>query len=355
MVEYRSYDADIEAITPELQQINITYCPDAASWYTWLSRTLVVVELAPTGGMTRVNDQTDSTDPAAVNSRIFVGNLNTHVVSKEDVERLFKRYGRIIGLSKHKGYAFVQYTDAYDARNAVLGEDGRTIAGQILDVNMVSESKPHDVDCKRQNLAPDLFATPGQLDTPVKRARAEPLAFRPASAISGGNKGGGMKKLRTYAEPHILICGNCREVFPSLQKLLDHKRLRCRLRFTCRCHVVRLFPAESLPVIQLPICVQCLARCGSWWELTCPFETTQGYHHPLEAATNSDEHHQKSLKSDKAMTSPNHDGGCEEAASLASDCRSDDWASIVVECASQGSNGAHSAAILSTRLWMGCI
>ncbi|XP_075740986.1 heterogeneous nuclear ribonucleoprotein C-like 2 [Rhipicephalus microplus] len=180
--------------------------------------------------MTCVGDQTNSTDPAAVNPRIFVGNLNTHVVSKEDVERLFKRCGRIIGLSKHKGYAFVQYTDAYDARNA--------------------------------------------LGSPVKRARTEPLAFRPASAISGGNKGVANKKLRTYAEPDILICGNCREVFPSLQKLLDYKRHRCRLCFTCRCHVVRLFPAESSPVIQLPVCIQCLALCGSWWELTCHFEDT---------------------------------------------------------------------------------
>ena len=32
----------------------------------------------------------------------------------------------------HKGYAFVQYTDTFDARNAVFGEDGRTLAGQIL-------------------------------------------------------------------------------------------------------------------------------------------------------------------------------------------------------------------------------
>ncbi|XP_037506299.2 uncharacterized protein LOC119382597 [Rhipicephalus sanguineus] len=105
---------------------------DTLSRWPWASRPLAVAELAPTGGMTRVGNQTNSTDPAAVNSRIFVGNLNTHVVSKEDVERLFKRYGRIIGISMHKGYAFVQYTDTYDARNAVLGEDGRTIAGQIL-------------------------------------------------------------------------------------------------------------------------------------------------------------------------------------------------------------------------------
>ena len=37
------------------------------------------------------------------------------------------------------------------------------------------------------------------------------------------------------ADADILICGNCREVFPSLQKLVEHKRQRCRLRFTCRC------------------------------------------------------------------------------------------------------------------------
>ncbi|XP_037272906.2 uncharacterized protein LOC119164803 [Rhipicephalus microplus] len=193
--------------------------------------------------MTRVGDQTNGTDTAAVNSRIFVGNLNTHVVSIKDVERLLKRHGRIIGLSKHKGYAFVQYTDAYDARNVVLVEDGRAIAGQILDVNMVSEPKPYQVNRKRQNLAQDPFATPRQLGSPVKRTRTEPLAFQPASAISGGNKGVAKNKQRTYAEPDILICGNCGEVFLSLQKLLDHKRHHCRLRFTCRCHVVRLFPA----------------------------------------------------------------------------------------------------------------
>ncbi|KAL3191018.1 hypothetical protein MRX96_019258 [Rhipicephalus microplus] len=191
---------------------------------------------------------------------------------------------------------------------------------------------------------------PRQLGSPVKRARTEPLAFRPASATGGGNKGIAKKKLHTYAEPDILICGNCREVFPSLQKLLDHKRHRCRLRFTCRCHVVGHFPADSPPGIPLPVCAQCLARCGSWWELACHLEATHGmsiYHHPLEAATNSDEHDPKSLQSDQAMASPNNDGGCEEAASVASDCRSDDWASIVVECANHGSNGAHSSSDLT--------
>ncbi|XP_035213615.1 heterogeneous nuclear ribonucleoprotein C-like [Stegodyphus dumicola] len=87
---------------------------------------------APVPAMTRVGNHTNSSDPQSVNSRVFVGNLNTYVVGKEEVERIFSRYGRLIGISMHKGYAFVQYTDTWDARNAVVGEDGRTVAGQLL-------------------------------------------------------------------------------------------------------------------------------------------------------------------------------------------------------------------------------
>ena len=43
----------------------------------------------------------------------------------------------------HKGYAFVQFTSPFDARSACLGEDGRSISGQVIDVNMVSEPKPN--------------------------------------------------------------------------------------------------------------------------------------------------------------------------------------------------------------------
>ena len=36
------------------------------------------------------------------------------------------------GISMHKGYAFVQFTNPFDARNACHGEDGRTVLSQIL-------------------------------------------------------------------------------------------------------------------------------------------------------------------------------------------------------------------------------
>lgn len=35
--------------------------------------------------------------PQAVNSRVFVGNLNTFQCSKTDVERMFQKYGRLAG------------------------------------------------------------------------------------------------------------------------------------------------------------------------------------------------------------------------------------------------------------------
>uniref|UniRef100_A0A1A9WD11 RRM domain-containing protein n=1 Tax=Glossina brevipalpis TaxID=37001 RepID=A0A1A9WD11_9MUSC len=102
--------------------------------------------------MSKLSNQTNSQDPQAVNSRIFVGNLNTFQCSKTDVERMFQIYGRLAGISMHKGYAFVQFTNPFDARNACLGEDGKTILSQTLDVNMVAEPKPHQIGRKRQNV-----------------------------------------------------------------------------------------------------------------------------------------------------------------------------------------------------------
>lgn len=50
----------------------------------------------------KVGNQTSSQDPHAVNSRIFVGNLNTFQVNKIDVEKVFQRYGRIVGKGVRK-------------------------------------------------------------------------------------------------------------------------------------------------------------------------------------------------------------------------------------------------------------
>lgn len=46
----------------------------------------------------------------------------------------------VIGISMHKGYAFVQFTNPFDARSACLGEDGRTVLSQILGKSLLKKS-----------------------------------------------------------------------------------------------------------------------------------------------------------------------------------------------------------------------
>jgi len=82
--------------------------------------------------MGKISNVTNNTDPVSVRSRVFVGNLNTMLVGKEDVRAIFERYGNVIGVSTHRGYAFVQYSDETAARNAVAGEDQRIYAGQEI-------------------------------------------------------------------------------------------------------------------------------------------------------------------------------------------------------------------------------
>uniref|UniRef100_A0A8C8G3E7 RRM domain-containing protein n=1 Tax=Oncorhynchus tshawytscha TaxID=74940 RepID=A0A8C8G3E7_ONCTS len=79
---------------------------------------------------------TNKTDPRSLNSRVFIGNLNTLLVTKADVEAIFSKYGKIVGCSVHKGFAFVQYANERNARAAVGGEDGRMIVGQVLGKNL---------------------------------------------------------------------------------------------------------------------------------------------------------------------------------------------------------------------------
>jgi len=205
----------------------------------------------------KVGNQTSSQDPQAVNSRAFVGNLNTFQVVKTDVEKIFQKYGRIAGISMHKGYAFVQFTSPFDARSACLGEDAKTLCGQILDVNMVSEPKASVSKLKAQKrqkekeelvgvqpvLSYYVASTPEgqQICLPVQQAKRQRV--EDSNTVTGGCESPDipmeeeidMENLKCYSTPDILICGNCRMTFPSLQSMVLHKRHYCKLRFTCKC------------------------------------------------------------------------------------------------------------------------
>ncbi|XP_026142937.1 RNA-binding Raly-like protein [Carassius auratus] len=94
-------------------------------------------------GKTQTSNITNKTDPRSLNSRVFIGNLNTAVVKKTDIELIFAKYGKITGCSVHKGFAFVQYACERNARSAVAGENSRVLAGQTLDINMAGEPRPY--------------------------------------------------------------------------------------------------------------------------------------------------------------------------------------------------------------------
>lgn len=83
-------------------------------------------------GKSQTSNVTNKNDPRSLNSRVFIGNLNTAIVKKADIEVIFAKYGKIVGCSVHKGYAFVQYISERNARAAVAGENARIIAGQPL-------------------------------------------------------------------------------------------------------------------------------------------------------------------------------------------------------------------------------
>lgn len=259
--------------------------------------------------MSKVGNQTNSQDPQAVNSRIFVGNLNTFQCSKTDVERMFQRYGRLAGISMHKGFAFIQFTNPFDARSACLGEDGRTVLGQTLDVNLVAEPKPHQIGRKRPNLGKtgndwDYFydsyyasafpslrvphapaskrarlmltsSSRSQIISQLPRKQSPTLTHQSQSQSQPQSQLQEelpciIAQLKTYSNPDILICGNCRELFSELDELLQHKKTYCKLRFACKCNRLSGITDRNCNGIEDKIsllCHECKDSFESAWDL----------------------------------------------------------------------------------------
>ncbi|XP_064238614.1 heterogeneous nuclear ribonucleoproteins C1/C2-like [Aotus nancymaae] len=123
---------------------------------------------------------TNKTDPRSMNSRVFIGNLNTLVVKKSDVEAIFSKYGKIVGCSVHKGFAFVQYVNERNARAAVAGEDGRMIAGQVLDINLAAEPKVNRGKAGVKRSAAEMYGSSFDLDYDFQRDYYDRIYSYPA-------------------------------------------------------------------------------------------------------------------------------------------------------------------------------
>ncbi|XP_008981616.3 heterogeneous nuclear ribonucleoproteins C1/C2 [Callithrix jacchus] len=123
---------------------------------------------------------TNKTDPRSMNSCVFIGNLNTLVVKKSDVEAIFSKYGKIVGCSVHKGFAFVQYVNERNARAAVAGENGRMIAGQVLDINLAAEPKVNRGKAGVKRSAAEMYGSSFDLDYDFQRDYYDRMYSYPA-------------------------------------------------------------------------------------------------------------------------------------------------------------------------------
>lgn len=153
------------------------------------------MDRSPTTASLMASNVTNKTDQRSLNSRVFIGNLNTLLVTKADVESIFAKYGKIVGCSVHKGYAFVQFLNERTARSAVDGEDGRMIVGQVLDINLAGEPKPHsssssfelDYDFQR-DYYDRMYSYPSRVPAPPPPlSRAVIPSKRPRVSLSGGS------------------------------------------------------------------------------------------------------------------------------------------------------------------------
>ncbi|XP_045481196.1 serine-arginine protein 55-like [Harmonia axyridis] len=66
-------------------------------------------------------------------TRVFVGGL-TYRVRERDLERFFRKYGRIREVSMKNGFAFVEFEDHRDAEDAVYECNGKDLMGERISV-----------------------------------------------------------------------------------------------------------------------------------------------------------------------------------------------------------------------------
>ncbi len=74
---------------------------------------------------------TTSDRPDLQRARLFVGNVD-HRMNKGELRKAFSRYGEVLGVSIHSGFAFVQLDSEKNAKDAIIGEDSRSVDGTLL-------------------------------------------------------------------------------------------------------------------------------------------------------------------------------------------------------------------------------
>ena len=75
---------------------------------------------------------TSSSEPHLKRARLFVGNINPNITRRRDIIELFSEYGDVLGVSLHKGFAFVQMDRESSANRAINNMDNCFLKGSRL-------------------------------------------------------------------------------------------------------------------------------------------------------------------------------------------------------------------------------
>lgn len=185
--------------------------------------------------MRDIGFDTSSKDPQLMRARVFVGNVNTNNVSREDIIGLFSNYGVLLGVTVFKGYAFIQYADASEADRSIKVLNGYAWNGSALDVKLaVTGMKSQDVSSTvssangvKRNAESDNWAS-----DKVKKERSDELISVKATdaVLSESNRAADLMEdgnLYRYGMYDTLICGACRFVTNDFERFREHRKAPC--------------------------------------------------------------------------------------------------------------------------------
>uniref|UniRef100_F1KSD1 RNA-binding protein Raly n=1 Tax=Ascaris suum TaxID=6253 RepID=F1KSD1_ASCSU len=177
-----------------------------------------------------VGFDTSSKEPHLIRARVFVGNLNTKMITRDQIIGLFSGYGDLLGVTVMKGYAFVQYSNGDDADRAVIDLNGRFWNGSLLDVKLaVSGMKTRSllVSSSQKGVKRAAERSPGG----EKRERTADClnvtgqddfiqqmdVIRNAQRVNHNRSG----------MADVLICGECRYATNDFDEFTQHRRAKC--------------------------------------------------------------------------------------------------------------------------------
>ncbi|GAB7352190.1 hypothetical protein MBLNU459_g2667t1 [Dothideomycetes sp. NU459] len=90
-------------------------------------------------------------------SRLFVGNLSSERVTKRDIFHVFHTYGALAQISIKQAYGFVQFLETGPCQKALQAEEGKTIRGKKIHLEISKPQKNRNSDARgnRRSRSPD--------------------------------------------------------------------------------------------------------------------------------------------------------------------------------------------------------